>query len=198
MVANILPKRLPSIKSGGDKSLQRDLAGKQVSRLPTTTTLNVDPKTLNLHLALRVKEIIACSESMWEWVEQFQRESAATSVPNLKALSNWSLDTTRCAILDMTREDFDLLLNNFTLQVPVLNKFLAFFPQFFFLRLILGTSKTRLLLVMFFKNDSIGTSSLHGVCRIEYCLINLAESIRNGFQQNKTNHCSNLNIDQMA
>lgn len=157
MVANILPKSLPSIRSGDDKehpwlslqslqqqqyppygtrgdtflSLQGDLAAKRMSRLPTTTTLNVDLKSLNLHLALRVKEIIACSESMWEWVEQFQRESAATSMPNLNALSNWSLDMTRCAILEMTREDFDLLLNNFTLQVPVLNKFLAVFSQFF-------------------------------------------------------------------
>ena len=97
--------------------LQGDLASKRMSRLPTTTSLNADLRTLSLHLALRVKEIIACSESMWEWVEQFQRESAA--IPNLNTLSNWPLDINRCAILEMTRDDFDILLNNFTLQVPV-------------------------------------------------------------------------------
>ena len=98
-------------------SQQSNLTGNRTSTLPTTT-LNVDLRTLNLHLALRSKEIIACSESMWEWVEQFQQESE-TSIPNLNPASNWSLDMTRCAILEMTREDFDLLLNNFTLQVPV-------------------------------------------------------------------------------
>ena len=94
-------------------SQQGDLAAKRMSRLPTITTLNSDLRTLNHHLALRSKEIIACSESMWEWVEQFQRESA--TIPNLNNLSNWSLDLARCAILEMTRDDFDLLLNNFTL-----------------------------------------------------------------------------------
>lgn len=93
-------------------SQQGDLAAKRMSRLPTITTLNADLRTLNQHLALRYKEIIACSESMWEWVEQFQRESA--SIPNLNNLSNWSLDLARCAILEMTRDDFDILLNYFT------------------------------------------------------------------------------------
>ena len=98
-------------------SIQGDLASKRMSRLPTTMSLNADLRTINLHLALRTKEIIACSESMWEWVEQFQRESAATSLPNWNALSNWSLDMTWCCILELTRDDFDILLNNFTLQV---------------------------------------------------------------------------------
>ena len=147
MVANIPPKRLPSMMSSNgtphsdDKdhlwsslqslqqqqyppldgsrghtlppSPQGDLATKRMSRLPTTTTLNADLRTINHHLALRAKEVIACSESMWEWVEQFQRES--TTIPNLNSLCNWSLDLARCAILEMTRDDFDILLNNFTL-----------------------------------------------------------------------------------
>jgi hypothetical protein len=98
-------------------SQQGNLAAKRMSRLPTTTALNADLRTLSLHLALRAKEVVACSESMWEWVEQFQQESAM-SIPNLNE-PNWSLDPTRCAILEMTREDFDLLLINFTMQVPV-------------------------------------------------------------------------------
>ena len=145
LAANIPPERLPSIKSNNDKehpwsslqspqrqqqyspyvpfdgtrghtlppSQQGDTAGKRMTKLPTTTALNADLRTLSHHLALRAKEITACSESMWEWVEQFQRESA--TIPNLNVLSNWSLDMARSAILEMTRDDFDNLLNNFTL-----------------------------------------------------------------------------------
>ena len=88
-------------------------SAKRMSRLPTTT-LNIDVRTLNLHLALRTKEILACSESMWEWVEAFQKASKK-SIPPLNVPSSWSLDVTRCAILEMTRDDFDQLLSNFTL-----------------------------------------------------------------------------------
>lgn len=94
-------------------SQQGDLAAKRMSKLPTATTLNADLRTLNHHLAMRTKEIVACSESMWEWVQQFQRESA--TIPNLNALSNWPMDWARCAILEMTRDDFYILLNNFAL-----------------------------------------------------------------------------------
>ena len=89
---------------------QVNLPAKRMSRLPTTT-LNIDLRTLNLHLELRAKEILACSESMWEWVVEFQQ----ASVSSLDAHSIQSLDMTRCAILEMTRDDFDLLLNNFTM-----------------------------------------------------------------------------------
>ncbi|KAF8799001.1 hypothetical protein BYT27DRAFT_7264526 [Phlegmacium glaucopus] len=95
-------------------SQQANFATKRMSRLPTTT-LNIDLRTLNLHLALRAKEILACSESMWEWVEEFQRTSE-TSIPRLNGPSSWSMGVTRCAILEMTREDFDHLLNNFTMD----------------------------------------------------------------------------------
>lgn len=106
----------PSQQAGLSVSKAREantLAAKRMSRLPTTA-LNVDLRTLNLHLQLRAKEILACSESMWEWVEEFQRTSQ-TSIPPLNAPSNWPSDVIRCAILEMTRDDFDLLLNNFTL-----------------------------------------------------------------------------------
>lgn len=157
--ANILTKRLPPTPHTSDKehswlslqsiqqqqyspyvpldgtrgdtlpsSQQGDLAAKRMLRLPTTTTLNADLRTLNHHLALRVKEIIACSEPMWEWVEQFQRETA--TIPNLNTLSNWSMDMARCAILEMTRDDFDILLNNFTLQVPFCKYILTVFFSF--------------------------------------------------------------------
>ena len=61
---------LQSIQHSLPSSQQGDLATKRMSRLPTTTTLNADLSTLKFHLTLRVKEIIACSELMWDWVEQ--------------------------------------------------------------------------------------------------------------------------------
>lgn len=100
---------------------------RRVSRLPNPT-LNVDIKTLNLHLALRAKEIIACSESMWEWVQEVQADAAKDPSKSSRfrsgsiegfmvgahaSASSSSLDLTHNAILDMTRDDFDHLLNNF-------------------------------------------------------------------------------------
>lgn len=118
------------------------------SRLPNTT-LNIDLRTLNLHLALRAAEILACSESMWEWVVEYQErveaqrkerekekerviqatkrnrsgslEVAQQPQPSQSPLlglgfSNMNGNTTdpvRRNILDLTREDFDGLLNKF-------------------------------------------------------------------------------------
>ncbi|KAF8965139.1 hypothetical protein BDZ97DRAFT_1904235 [Flammula alnicola] len=103
---------------------------KQPSVLPNTT-LHIDLRSLNLHLALRAKEIIACSESMWEWVLDYQ----AGTLPNAargrsgsvespaflpgvdESASSSDLDLTRGVIMDMTREDFDHLLNNFEMDM---------------------------------------------------------------------------------
>lgn len=107
------------IKEGSNPGLRR------TSRLPNTT-LNIDLRTLNLHLALRAKEVIACSESMWEWVLEYQANalvqrdgrnrsaSVGTYMMGVDvSASSSSLDLTRNVILEMTRDDFDLLLNNF-------------------------------------------------------------------------------------
>ncbi|KAF8177014.1 hypothetical protein BJ912DRAFT_1063707 [Pholiota molesta] len=91
-----------------------------VPRMPNTT-LHVDLNTLNMQLTLRAKEIVACSESMWEWVEELQAGPAGDEVLNGSA-APWDTagvdvladtDVTRNIILDMTREDFDRLLCNF-------------------------------------------------------------------------------------
>ena len=109
-----------AIKEGSKLSLKR------TSRLPNTT-LNIDLRTLNLHLALRAKEVIACSESMWEWVLEYQANALTQRDSRNRpgsiggymvgvdgsARSSSSLDLTRNVILEMTRDDFDLLLNNF-------------------------------------------------------------------------------------
>ena len=105
-------------KEGSNPALRR------ASRLPNTT-LNIDLRTLNLHLALRAKEVVACSESMWEWVLEYQENALTQSDGRNRSgsvgaymggdvsASNSSLDLTRNVILEMTRDDFDLLLNNF-------------------------------------------------------------------------------------
>ncbi|KAI6041391.1 hypothetical protein EDC04DRAFT_2565773 [Pisolithus marmoratus] len=50
------------------------------ARRPATTTTNglsmeVDLRTLNLHLAVRVKEILGCTEAMWDWVVDYQTKA---------------------------------------------------------------------------------------------------------------------------
>lgn len=107
------------------------------SRLPNRT-LNVDLRTLNLHLALRTSEILACSEAMWEWVVEFQEtrfkqkqnvRSRSGSVNGLNGSApvprnNQVPDLVRDAIEDLTRADFDGLLTQFNLYVIFLAKFL--------------------------------------------------------------------------
>jgi hypothetical protein len=88
--------------------------------------LNIDLRTLNLHLALRAKEIIACSEPMWEWVEDYQAKNQNNRKPRFRsdsietALLGSTLmngrdydDLTKNFISEMTRDDFDQLLNYF-------------------------------------------------------------------------------------
>lgn len=117
-------------------------AARRKSRLPNTT-LNIDLRTLNLHLALRTAEILACAESMWEWVVEYQaqveaqkRENAAQAIRRARsgsneyrqprgsqstaypAVSGSASDLHKNAILELTREDFDGLLSKFEMCVP--------------------------------------------------------------------------------
>lgn len=53
-----------------------DRAAYRVNRLPNRH-LDMDLKTLNLHLSTRVTEILACTEAMWSWVVEFQTAEKA-------------------------------------------------------------------------------------------------------------------------
>ena len=64
--------------------------------------LNVDLRSLNLHLALRVKEIVACAVTMWEWVCEFQKRQEIH-------------DGEHARILELTRPQFDELVLRFEL-----------------------------------------------------------------------------------
>ncbi|KAG1820723.1 hypothetical protein EV424DRAFT_881573 [Suillus variegatus] len=81
-------------------SIQRQT---QMRALPNPA-LDVDLKFLNLHLALRVKEIVACAEAMWEWVSEFQRDVGRT-------------DGVYGKIIGLTRSQFDELLLRFELDM---------------------------------------------------------------------------------
>ncbi|KAK2465367.1 hypothetical protein APHAL10511_002721 [Amanita phalloides] len=94
---------------------------RRASRLPNGQ-LNLDLKTLNLHLALRVLEVLACAESMWEWVREEQRNIRSVEAVRLKGRSRSRRRTSlssdvsgrfRERIADMTRDDFDDLTSNF-------------------------------------------------------------------------------------
>ena len=90
-------------------------------------TLAVDIRSLNLHLALRAKEVVGCSESMWEWVEEMQVKHAdrprfrsdsieVALLGSTTALNGHDADVLiKDVILEMTREDFDQILTHFQL-----------------------------------------------------------------------------------
>jgi len=103
-------------------------------RLPNSN-LSIDIRTLNTHLCLRMMEILECSESMWEWVIQYQsnmtkgsdngagRHTTSQDV-NRPMQSETSLNSTSSinsnesimdGIAEMTRDDFEMLLVNFEL-----------------------------------------------------------------------------------
>lgn len=105
------------------------------SRLPNET-LRFDVRTLNLHLAMRVAEILACSEAMWEWVVEFQRQRKQKRAADEKVAARRSRagslagqGDTRAnvarnpaeqklfVIEQLSRSDFDELLFNFKLDM---------------------------------------------------------------------------------
>ncbi|KAF8627448.1 hypothetical protein AX17_006262 [Amanita inopinata Kibby_2008] len=121
----------PSTRASFFKS-NRDMkvaAIKRASRLPNAQ-LHLDLKTLNLHLALRTAEVLACSESMWEWVLEQKmlhnapgrnRLNSQGFRPRMSMSSGESTRSTEEAfrekIADMKRDDFDELLNNLRLDM---------------------------------------------------------------------------------
>lgn len=127
------PSAVSPIKKNNDGNLEYNRRIK--SRLPNQT-LHIDLRTLNLHLAIRAKEVLACSESMWEWVLEYQAKVQAqeklarprsvsfeASHPYISQTSivsgnsSISTESTKSALLEITRDDFDYILSNFELYV---------------------------------------------------------------------------------
>ncbi len=110
--------------------------------LPTALpnpTMEFDVRSLNLHLSARVHEVLACAESMWEWVSEYQArcraligggnspfsyegkllplQSISTGRDGVKGGMMLDPDPGKKAIREMTRADFDLCLSRFEMYV---------------------------------------------------------------------------------
>jgi hypothetical protein len=124
-----------SPQPGGNGSLARLRTVQQVNMLPNQN-IEMDLRTLNLHLHARVAEILACAEAMWEWVQAFQHreqdkargrvvaetrkpdETGATMYPPIGDVSQRLGPDVKRELLGMNRERFDELLAWFRLCVP--------------------------------------------------------------------------------
>lgn len=132
---DLMQRHSPYVSFDGSRAyaLSPSTAGKnagpvRVSRIPNST-LQIDLKTLNLHLHLKTVDILGCSEPMWEWVTQHQAEHQADFAkktlhgqpirPMQREASPEStasmvpLDPIMSGIAELTREDYDILLSNF-------------------------------------------------------------------------------------
>ncbi|KIK93374.1 hypothetical protein PAXRUDRAFT_517629 [Paxillus rubicundulus Ve08.2h10] len=76
-------------------------------QLPNST-LEIDLRTLNLHLTLRVKEILTCAEAMWDWVVDFQARMRGVEREPTEVYS---------VIGGLTRAEFDDMLVRFDLDM---------------------------------------------------------------------------------
>ncbi|KAJ6559101.1 hypothetical protein DFH09DRAFT_519405 [Mycena vulgaris] len=143
--ASGLPVVDPPVPSGSALSVEGDGLPVANGKLPVRSpeaknrlpnaTLNIDVRSLNMHLGLRTAEILACSESMWEWVVSYQTSfhaeraagrpragSLATElVPHTSRPPTLSSDPAtgafKTAVLDLNREDFDGLLVKFEMDM---------------------------------------------------------------------------------
>jgi hypothetical protein len=72
-----------------------------------------NPHTANLHLRLRISDVNACAESMWEWVAKFQ-ETAPPMSPSVDH-SGASEHSIQHTVAELRRSEFDRLLRYFNL-----------------------------------------------------------------------------------
>ena len=126
------PSSVPKTQSAEEAAHMQELATVLATfktRLPNTM-LRIDLRTLNLHLALRTLEVLGCAEAMWEWVLEYQAGQVKGENGRLRSASVGSssvtlqtsqgdqpAESTRIAIAEMTRAEFDGLLTQFNLYV---------------------------------------------------------------------------------
>ncbi|CCM01546.1 uncharacterized protein FIBRA_03604 [Fibroporia radiculosa] len=92
--------------------------------------MRFDIRTLNLHLSLRTKEILACAEAMWDYIVDFQRDCSPQLADGLPVRGRFSRHysdavaaqlrpltpaTLRTMVMNLTRPDFDALLLRYKL-----------------------------------------------------------------------------------
>ncbi|KAA1469908.1 hypothetical protein DENSPDRAFT_928486 [Dentipellis sp. KUC8613] len=103
-------------------------AAVRANRLPNKE-LHIDLKSLHLHLSTRVTEVVACAETMWEWVVESQeqerdrmreRDLDKTMTPRdleRRSSSLGDVDGLRQEMYGLSRSDFDALLSRFELDM---------------------------------------------------------------------------------
>lgn len=111
-----------------------DRAAFRVNRLPNRH-LDMDLKTLHLHLSIRVTEILACAEAMWAWILEFRETEKARTVRQRdreRTIGQWDVQRERervasslgnvagddgrdfkSEVMKMSRAEFDVLLSYF-------------------------------------------------------------------------------------
>ncbi|KAI0373739.1 hypothetical protein BV20DRAFT_1049676 [Pilatotrama ljubarskyi] len=118
------PHQSPAASSALGTHGRQDIV-RSMNPLPNKT-INFDPRSINLLLALRVQEVLACAEPMWDWVVDFQ-ESVARSEKTITARrtpDHLTFKSSRRrhhpkqdALMDLTRQQFDELLRRFELDM---------------------------------------------------------------------------------
>jgi hypothetical protein len=96
--------------SAATATRQSGNAKPKMSLLPNPT-MNFDLRTLNLHLALRTAEVMACAEAMWEWVVEYQKKYKDERARAAAGAVMGDVDLR--AIARMSRSDFDGILGKF-------------------------------------------------------------------------------------
>ena len=85
--------------------------------------LRFDLQSLNLHLSMRITEVLACAEAMWEWVCDYQDTRSRRGQPHMSKSNFPSRPTAGDAdrfsteLVGMSRSEFDVLLTRFELCV---------------------------------------------------------------------------------
>jgi len=125
-------------KEGGAVSQTR---GTSAVKDPVKDRLHIDSikfdmRTLNLQLSLRVQEVLACSEAMWDFVLDYQKAHSPPAEPAQNPKGRFSRQNSDAGpfaprpvkphsvpgsmedmLMDLTRPKFDLLLSRFKLDM---------------------------------------------------------------------------------
>ncbi|KAH8989659.1 hypothetical protein EDB86DRAFT_3080919 [Lactarius hatsudake] len=75
--------------------------------------LKFDLQNLNLHLSMRIMEILACTEAMWEWVCEYQDTRRQPQTYKGSSQSRGDADRFRTELVGMSRSEFDVLSTRF-------------------------------------------------------------------------------------
>ena len=83
--------------------------------------MTFDPRTLNMHLCLRVMEILGCAEEMWQFVRQYQDkhlidDDGQEATPRVHPQDPFHED-----LVQLHRKDFDAMLTRYRLYVAYLS-----------------------------------------------------------------------------